>query len=75
MEARAPSIRNPRSFYDVFGVAISAIAVMAAVLYVWHGSIVRLEMVTFVAVVFFWVGWAIDKILERSAQRTGRDRR
>ncbi|WP_254530766.1 hypothetical protein [Natrinema gelatinilyticum] len=67
MIARFPSIRHPRSFYDVFGVVATAVAVMAVVLAVRYGSVVRLEMVLLMTIVFFWVVWAIERILEEAS--------
>ncbi|WP_440771289.1 hypothetical protein [Natronorubrum sp. DTA28] len=65
---RFPSVRDPVSFFDVFTVTAVSIAVVAAVLAVWHGSFVRIEMAVFTVLVFGWVVWAISRILERSVR-------
>ncbi|WP_265111267.1 hypothetical protein [Halosolutus halophilus] len=57
----------------MFGVVVISIGLMAAVLTVWHGTIVRLEMVAFVVLVFVWAAWAVDKILERSVESAERE--
>lgn len=75
MRARFPSVRHPRSFYDVFGVAAIGVAVMAVVLSVWHGTFVRGEMVVFIAIVFLWAVWAVDKILEDAVEESRREQR
>ncbi|WP_226479480.1 hypothetical protein [Natrinema amylolyticum] len=75
MSVRVPSVRHPHSFYDVFSVVAAAVAIMALVLAVRYGSVVRLEMAVFMAIVFLWVGWAIDGILERSEERSVGERR
>lgn len=72
---RLPSVRHPHSFYDVFSVVAAAVAIMALVLAVRYGSIVRLEMLVFVAVVFLWAGWAIERILAESEARSKRRRK
>lgn len=72
---RLPSVRHPRSFYDVFSVVAAAVAIMALVLTVRYGSIVRLEMLVFVVVVFLWAGWAIERILAESEARSKRRRK
>lgn len=72
MSVRLPSIRRPRSFYDVFSVVASAVAIMAIVLTVWYGTIVRLEMAVFMAIVFIWTFWAIERILAISKERSKR---
>jgi len=70
MDARLPSVRHPHSFYDVFGVVAAAVAIMALVLMVRHGSVVRIEMVAFMAIVFLWAGWAIERILTESEEHS-----
>ncbi|RZH66647.1 hypothetical protein [Natrinema altunense] len=72
MSVRLPSVRHPHSFYDVFGVVAAAVAIMALVLAVRYGSIVRLETAVFMTVVFLWVGWAIERILGESKERARR---
>lgn len=63
MEYRLPSIRAPQSFYDVFTVAVMATVLAGVVLAVFHGTIVRVEMVVLLFVVSLWVAWAINRIL------------
>ncbi len=72
MRIRLPSVRDPRSFYDIFSVTTISIIVMAIVLTIWHGSIVRIEMAAFVGLVFLWAGWAIQNTLDRSVDRSTR---
>ncbi|WP_126661158.1 hypothetical protein [Haloterrigena salifodinae] len=73
--SRLPSIRHPVSFFDVFTVTAVSIVVVAAVLTVWHGTFVRTEMAVFTVLVFGWVAWAINRILEESVHSSQRDRR
>ncbi|WP_265339086.1 hypothetical protein [Halosolutus amylolyticus] len=73
MPVRLPSVRDPRTFFDVFGVVVISIGLMAAILTVWHGTIVRIEMVAFGLLVLVWVLWAVDRILERSVERAKRE--
>ncbi|MBZ6493990.1 hypothetical protein [Natrinema longum] len=75
MSVRLPSVRHPRSFYDVFGVVAAAVTIMALVLAVRYGSVVRLEMAAFMTVVFLWAGWAIERILAESKDRARTQRR
>jgi hypothetical protein len=75
MSVRLPSVRHPHTFYDVFGVVAAAVAIMALVLAVRYGSIVRLEMAVFMTLVFFWAGWAIERILAESKDRSRQRRR
>jgi len=70
MHIRLPSVRHPHSFYDVFGVAATAVAIMALVLTIWHGSVIRIEMVVLIAIVFLWAGWAIERILAESEEQS-----
>ncbi|WP_254533390.1 hypothetical protein [Natrinema gelatinilyticum] len=75
MNVRLPSVRHPHSFYDVFSVVAVAVAIMALVLAIWYGSIIRTEMVVFMAIVFLWAAWAIERILSESEERAKRQRR
>lgn len=72
MHVRLPSVRRPRTFFDIFGIIVISIGLMAAVLTIWHGTIVRLEMVVFIILVFGWAAWAVDKVLERSVETAKR---
>lgn len=74
MSVRLPSIRHPRSFYDVFSVVIGAVVIMAIILTVRYGAIVRLEMLIFITIVFVWAGWAIELILAKSKEGSKRRR-
>ena len=72
MHARLPSVRNPRSFYDIFAVIAIATTLAALVLTVWHGTIVRIEMAAFTGLVFLWGAWAVYNTLARSVDRKRR---
>ncbi|MFA9427200.1 hypothetical protein [Natronorubrum sp. A-ect3] len=67
---RLPSVRRPVTFFDVFTVTVMSIALVAAVLAIWHGSFVRIEMGAFIVIVFGWVIWAVNRILKRSVQQS-----
>ncbi|WP_254526041.1 hypothetical protein [Natrinema caseinilyticum] len=75
MSVRLPSVRHPHSFYDVFSVVTVAVAIMALVLTIWYGSIIRAEMVVFIAIIFMWAVWAIERILSESEERAKRQER
>jgi|GEM_PF-216022 hypothetical protein len=75
MGVRLPSVRHPHSFYDVFGVVITAVAITALVLAVRYGWVIRLEIVVFMTLVFLWAGWAIERILAESRERSRRRQR
>ena len=72
MPVRLPNVRRPHSFYDVFGVIAVAVAIMALVLTVRYGDVIRIEMAVFMTVVFLWAGWAIERILAESEARSRR---
>jgi hypothetical protein len=36
---------------------------MGIVLHYWHGTVVRLEMLVFIGIVFLWAGWAVYRVL------------
>ncbi len=72
MNVRLPSVRHPRSFYDVFSIIAAAVTIMAIILTIWYGTIVRLEMVVLIAIVFLWAFWAIERILSESKGRSKR---
>ncbi len=67
---RLPSVRRPVTFFDVFTVTATSIVLVAAVLSIWHGSFVRIEMGAFIVLIFAWVVWAVNRILKRSVQRS-----
>ncbi|UHQ97940.1 hypothetical protein HYG81_18585 [Natrinema zhouii] len=75
MSVRLPSVRHPHSFYDVFGVVATAVAITALVLAVRYGSVIRLEMAVFMTIIFLWVGWAIERILAESSKQSRRRQR
>lgn len=68
MPIRLPSVRQPRSFYDMFGVSTIGIVIVALVLSIWHGSFVRFEMAVFMAILFLWDAWAIIRILDENVK-------
>ncbi len=72
---RLPSVRRPATFFDVFTVTAVSIALVATVLAIWHGSFVRVEMGAFIALIFIWVVWAINRILNESIRGSERTRR
>ncbi|SEV84174.1 hypothetical protein [Natrinema salifodinae] len=74
MSVRLPSVRDPHSFYDVFGVVAAAVTVMALVLAVRYGTVVRIEMAVLVTLVFLWAIWAIERILKQSEAQSKRRR-
>jgi hypothetical protein len=63
MELRLPSIRDPQSLYDVYLVTVLGTVAMGIVLHYWHGTVVRLEMLVFIGIVFLWAGWAVYRVL------------
>ncbi len=73
--ARLPSIRQPRTFFDVFTVTAVSIVAVATVLAIWHGSFVRIEMGVFIVIVFFWVVWAVNRILGELIRESKRAQR
>jgi hypothetical protein len=74
MYRRLPSLRQPRAFYDVFGVAVVGTIIVAAVLSMSHGTVVRIEMAVFSGLLFLWAAWAIFQILEQYPGKTRLDR-
>lgn len=70
MSVRLPSVRHPHSFYDVFGVVMTAVTIMALALAIRYGAVIRLEMAVFMAIVFLWAAWAIERILAESKTRS-----
>lgn len=75
MNVRFPDVRRPRSFYDVFGVLAVAVAITAFVLAVRYESLVQLQTVVFMALVFLWAGWAIEQILAETEEGPRRRQR
>lgn len=74
MYRRFPSIREPRGFYDVFGVLVGGVLVVAAILTLWHRTIIRIEMAIFSGLLFLWAGWAIYRMLAQFPGKTTLDR-
>lgn len=70
MYIRLPSIRQPQSFYDIFGVSVIGVVIAALVLSIWHGTFVRFEMVMFITIVFLWDAWAINRILDKGVNQS-----
>jgi hypothetical protein len=70
MYHRFPSIRHPTAFYDVFGVVVAGVLAVAAALSVWHGTIIRIEMIVFSGLLFLWAAWAIYRILAQYPGKT-----
>lgn len=63
---RAPRLRDPQSFSDVFTVIALTVGVVALALSLTDSQLVRLEMIVVFAIVVTWVVWAVNHILERS---------
>ncbi|MFC6718860.1 hypothetical protein ACFQGT_14745 [Natrialbaceae archaeon GCM10025810] len=75
MNVRAPDIRHPRTFYDVFGTVAAGVTLMAIVLTLWHGTFIRVEMAVLLAALCLWAIWAVSEILERSAEAEKAEKR
>ncbi|WP_255171702.1 hypothetical protein [Natrononativus amylolyticus] len=65
--ARFPSVRTPRTFYDVFGIAVLTVAVLAAIATVRGGALTGVEVAAVLAAVALWTAWAVQRVLERAA--------
>ncbi|SIS15694.1 hypothetical protein SAMN05421752_11529 [Natronorubrum thiooxidans] len=74
MDVRLPSVRHPHSFYDVFGIVAAGVVIMALILTIWYGTIIRIEMTVFIVIIFLWAGWAIERILAESEEQSKRRR-
>ncbi|ESS08043.1 MAG: hypothetical protein A07HN63_02061 [uncultured archaeon A07HN63] len=70
MYRRLPSIRQPKAFYDVFGIAVIGTLIVTSILTMWHGTFVRIEMAVFSGLLFVWAGWAIYRILSEYSGKT-----
>lgn len=64
---RLPSIRDPRSIWDVLSVLLAYVALEYAVLRVTGSPIVRQELVVVSIVVVCWTLWAALRILSEHA--------
>lgn len=71
MYRRLPSLRQPRTFYDVFGVVIGGVFLVGGLLSIWHDTIIRIEMAVFSGLLFLWAAWAIYHLLEQYPKQTG----
>lgn len=64
---RAPSIRNPRTFWDVFVVLCLYVLVEYIVLQLTGSFLIQQELVVVAIVFFFWAVWAMYRIFARSS--------
>ena len=64
---RAPSIRNPRSFWDVFAVLCLYVLIEYIVLQLTGSFLIEQELVVIAIAVFFWAAWAIYRIFARAS--------
>lgn len=64
---RLPSIRNPRSIWDIFAVLVSYIIFEYIVLQITGSFVVQQELVIVAIVLAFWTMWAILQILSGSS--------
>jgi hypothetical protein len=62
---RAPSLRNPRSFWDIFTVLCGYVLVEYVVLQLTGSFLIEQELVVVATVVFIWASWAVYHILTR----------
>ena len=62
---RAPSLRNPRSFWDVFAMLCGYVLLEYIVLQLTGSYLVEQELVVVAIAVFFWAAWAVYQILVR----------
>lgn len=63
---RRPSVRNPRSIWDVLAVLAAYLLLEYVVLQVTGDPIVRQELVVVGIAVFFWTVWAVFRVLDES---------
>ena len=71
---RWPSIRNPRSIWDIFAVLIAYLLVEYIVLRITGSFIVQQELVIIAILVAIWALWAILRILSNSPKSNMRIR-
>jgi len=62
---RPPSIRNPRSFWDVFAVLCFYVLVEYVVLQFTGSFLIEQELVVIAIAIFCWAAWAIYRIFAR----------
>lgn len=72
---RRPSLRNPRSIWDVLAVLVAYAFLEYAVLQVTGSSIVRGELVVVGIAVLLWTVWASFRVLELHMAQSGDSRR
>lgn len=63
---RPPSLRDPRSIWDVFAVLMAYVLLEHLVLRVTGSLIVRQELVVIAILVVLWTMWAFLRILSRA---------
>lgn len=63
---RAPSLRNPQSFWDVFAVLCGYVLLEYITLRITGSLLVEQELVVVAVAVFFWAAWAVYRILVRA---------
>ena len=63
---RPPSLRNPRSLWDVLTISLAVILPMKLVLLWLDSPIIRIEVIIIWAIVLTWDLWAIRRILNHS---------
>jgi len=64
---RTPSVRHPRSFYDIFIIDICLVALVALEFVITRQYLVRVEVITVATLTFFWNFWAVFRILDTDA--------
>lgn len=69
---RSPSVRRPRSLWDVLAVLFAYAALEYIVLQITGSSIVRQELVVVAIGVVLWTMWAVLRILSLSTPLTDR---
>jgi|AntRauTorcE11898_2_1112593.scaffolds.fasta_scaffold00213_20 hypothetical protein len=62
---RAPSLRNPRSFWDIFAVLCGYVLLEFIVLQLTGSLLVKQELVVIAIAVFVWAAWAVYHVLVR----------
>ncbi|WP_253736813.1 hypothetical protein [Halohasta salina] len=62
---RAPRLKNPQSFWDVFVVLCGYVLLEYIVLQLTGSYLVEQELVVVAIAVFVWAAWAIYRVLTR----------
>lgn len=65
---RLPSVRNPRSIWDIFAVLVGYIIFEYIVLQITGSFVVQQELIIVAIVLAFWTMWAILQILSGPSQ-------